>query len=232
MRPFAGAGPGALSTRLTVGHYGASGQTRSSFISNSLTIGSPVAFARSRIQARNPGFNNSSKELNQMAVNAYLYVDGVEGPSTSKTGCIDVLSFSWGVSQTAVYGAGASGKEAKAGRADFSNLSIMKVLDKTTPLLADHCATGNILPKVYIVYDKPVGDKQDNYFRIYVKDALITSVQLSGSNENPTESVSFAFQGVEIAYKAENDDGTLAGAVAKGYDLEKLTADYAAADAF
>jgi hypothetical protein len=57
-------------------------------------------------------------------------------------------------------------------------------------------------------------------------------VQLSGSNENPTESVSFAFQGVEIGYKAENDDGTLAGAVVKGYDLEKLTADYAAADAF
>ena len=44
-----------------------------------------------------------------MAVNAYLYVDGVTGPSTSKTGFIDVLSFSWGVSQTAVYGTGASG---------------------------------------------------------------------------------------------------------------------------
>ena len=167
-----------------------------------------------------------------MAVNAYLYVDGVDGPSTSKTGFIDVLSFSWGVSQTAVYGAGASGKEAKAGRADFTNLSIMKVLDKTTPLLADHCASGNILPKVYILYDKPVGDKQADYFRIYCKDALITSVQLSGSNENPSESVSFAFQGVEIGYKAENDDGTLAGAVVKGYDLEKLTADYAATDAF
>jgi type VI secretion system secreted protein Hcp len=167
-----------------------------------------------------------------MAVNAYLYVDTVDGPSTSKTGFIDVLSFSWGVTQTAVYGAGASGKEAKAGRADFTNLSIMKVLDKTSPLLADHCATGNILAKVYLVYDKPVGDKQADYFRVYCKDALITSVQLSGSNENPTESVSFAFQGVEIGYKAENDDGTLAGAVCKGYDLEKLTADYAAADAF
>jgi type VI secretion system secreted protein Hcp len=167
-----------------------------------------------------------------MAVNAYLYVDTVDGPSTSKTGFIDVLSFSWGVTQTAVYGAGASGKEAKAGRADFTNLSIMKVLDKTSPLLADHCATGNILAKVYLVYDKPVGDKQADYFRVYCKDALITSVQLSGSNENPMESVSFAFQGVEIGYKAENDDGTLAGAVCKGYDLEKLTADYAAADAF
>ena len=165
-----------------------------------------------------------------MAVNAYLYVDGVEGPSTSKAGCIDVLSFSWGVSQTAVYGAGASGKEAKAGRADFSNLSIMKVLDKTTPLLCDHCATGNILPKVYILYDKPVGDKQQAYFRIWVKDALITSVQLSGSSENPTESVSFAFQAVEIAYAPEKDDGTLDAAIRKGYDLEKLTADFAADD--
>lgn len=167
-----------------------------------------------------------------MAVNAYLYVDGINGPSTSKTGFIDVLSFSWGVSQTTTYGAGASGKESKAGRADFSNLTIMKVLDKTTPYLCDHCASGNILPKVYILYDKPVGDKQADYFRVYIKDALITSVSLSGSNENPTEAVSFAFQAVEIAYKAENDDGTLAGAIPKGYDLELLTADYAAPDAF
>ena len=68
-----------------------------------------------------------------MAVNAYLFVEGVDGPSTSKPNHIDVLSFSWGVSQTSTYGAGASGKEAKAGRADFSNLTIMKVLDKTTP---------------------------------------------------------------------------------------------------
>ena len=163
-----------------------------------------------------------------MAVNAYLYVDGVDGPSTSKPGCIDVLSFSWGVSQTAVYGTGASGKEAKAGRANFSDLTIMKVLDKTTPLLCDHCATGDILKKVYLLYDKPVGDKQAPYFRIWIKDALITSVQLAGSSENPTESVSFAFQGVEIAYAPEKDDGTLDAAVRKGYDLELLTANFAA----
>jgi type VI secretion system secreted protein Hcp len=163
-----------------------------------------------------------------MAVSAHLYVDGIKGPSTSVPGTIDVLSFSWGVSQTAVYGAGASGKEAKAGRADFSNLTIMKVLDATSPLLCDHCATGNILPKVYIIYTKPVGDKQDNYFRIWVKDALVTSVQLSGSSEQPVESVSFAYQGVEIAYRPEKDDGTLDAAIPKGYDLELLTADFAA----
>jgi len=164
-----------------------------------------------------------------MAVNAYLYIKGIEGPSTSKPKHIDVLSFSFGVSQTAVYGAGASGKEAKSGRAYFSNLTIMKVLDKTTPLLADNCASGDILGEVYLVYDKPVGDSQDDYFRVYLKDALITSLQLSGSNENPTESVSFAFQAVEIAYRPEKEDGQLEAAIRKGYNLEKLTADFAAA---
>ncbi|MGO9228795.1 MAG: Hcp family type VI secretion system effector [Bryobacteraceae bacterium] len=163
-----------------------------------------------------------------MAVNAYLYIDGVKGPSAGKTDGIDILSFSWGVSQTSTYGAGASGKEAKAGRADFSNLTVMKVLDKTTALLCDHCASGDILKEVYILYDKPVGDKQDDYFRIYLKDALITSVQLSGSNENPTESVSFAFQAVEVAYKPEKDDGSLDAAISKGYDLASMKPDFAA----
>lgn len=157
-----------------------------------------------------------------MAVNAYLIIDGTPGPSTSKDDAIDVLSFSFGASMAQTYGAGSSGKEAKAGRADFSNLNIMKVLDKTSPLLFDHCASGNILTKVTLLYDKPVGDKQEDYFKIELKDALITSVQLSGSQENPVESVSFAFQKIEVAYNAEGDDGALTGFVPKGYDLATL----------
>jgi type VI secretion system secreted protein Hcp len=167
-----------------------------------------------------------------MAVNAYLLVDGVTGPSTSKTGYIDILSFSFGASNSSTYGVGASGLEAKAGRVNFSDLTIMKVLDKTSPILAQHCWSGDILKKVVLLYDKPVGDAQADYFRIYLEDGLITSVQNSGSNENPTESVSFAFQKVEVAYKAENDDGTLAGAVPKGFDLSTLKSDYAAPDPF
>jgi type VI secretion system secreted protein Hcp len=170
-----------------------------------------------------------------MAVNAYLYVDGITGPSTSKTGYIDILSFSWGANQSSTYGTGASGKEAKAGRVDFTNLSIMKVLDATTPLLFNYTVSGTIISKVYILYDKPVGKDgavQGDYFRIFLADAMITSLALSGSSDNPTESLSFAFQSVEVAYKAEQDDGTLAAAVPKGYDLETLAANWAAPDKF
>lgn len=156
-----------------------------------------------------------------MAVNAYLIIDGRPGPSTSKQNAIDVLSFSFGASQTAVIGSGSSGGEARAGRADVSNLTIMKVLDKTSPLLFDDCVTGNYLDKVDLIYDKPMGDQQEDYFKIHMENALITSVQLSGSSENPVESVSFAFSKVKVSYNPE-EDGKLKGFIDKGFDVLKL----------
>ena len=133
--------------------------------------------------------------------------------------------------QTSTYGPGQSGKEAKAGRADFAELTITKVLDKTTPHLFDHCASGNILDGVYLLYDKPVGDKQDDYFRIYLKDAQITGHQMSAADANPTEQISFAFQAIEVSYRPEKDDGSLDGAIPKGYDLASLAPGYAAPNA-
>ena len=53
-----------------------------------------------------------------MAVNAYLIIDGVSGPSQSRTDAIDILSFSFGANMTTTYQAGSSGQESKAGRAN------------------------------------------------------------------------------------------------------------------
>ena len=156
-----------------------------------------------------------------MAVNAYLVIDGRPGPSTSKQDAIDILSFSFGASQTAVIGQGSSGGEARAGRANVSDVTIMKVLDKTSPLLFDDCVTGNYLKKVDIIYDKPMGDSQEDYFKIHMEDALITSIQLSGSSENPVESISFAFSKVKVSYNPE-EEGSLKGFIDKGFDVLKL----------
>jgi type VI secretion system secreted protein Hcp len=156
-----------------------------------------------------------------MAVNAYLVIDGRPGPSTSKQDAIDILSFSFGASMSAVIGAGSSGGESRAGRANLSDVTIMKVLDKTSPLLFDDCVTGNYLTKVDLIYDKPMGDSQEDYFKIHMEDALITSIQLSGSNENPMESISFAFSKVKVSYNPEKD-GALEGFIDKGFDVLKL----------
>ena len=79
----------------------------------------------------------------------------------------------------------------------------MKVVDKVSPLLFDDCVTGNYLKKVDIIYDKPMGDDQQDYYKIHLEDALITSIQHSGSNENPMESISFAYSKIKVSYNPE-----------------------------
>ena len=156
-----------------------------------------------------------------MAVYAYLIIDGRPGPSTSKKDAIDILSFSFGASQTAVIGHGSSGGESRSGRANLSDVSIMKVVDKTSPLLFDDCVTGNYLKKVDIIYDKPMGDNQEPYYKIHLEDALITSIQHSGSSENPMESVTFAYSKIKVSYNPE-EGGALKGFIDKGFDVLQI----------
>jgi type VI secretion system secreted protein Hcp len=152
-----------------------------------------------------------------MAVSAYMTIKGITGPSTSKPNAIDILSFSQGVSVVSTYGVGASGNESRSGRPDFGPVAVMKVSDKASPFLFQYCVKANVIPSVVIEYTKPVGGKQQTYLKVSLGDALITSFQISGSSEHPSESVTFAYQAIEIAYAAEKDDGTLDSLVPKGY---------------
>ena len=144
-----------------------------------------------------------------MAVNAYLIVDGRPGPSSRKQNAIDVLSFGFGASQTG------------SGRADINDVMIMKCVDSVSPLLFEDCVTGNFLKSVDIVYTKATGDEQQDFYRIQLEDALITSIQHYGSDENPMESVSFAFSRVKIGYNPEAG-GRLKAFIERGFDLLTL----------
>jgi type VI secretion system secreted protein Hcp len=158
-----------------------------------------------------------------MAVNAYLVIKGRPGPSISKKDAIDILSFSFGVSQANVIGAGSSGAESTAGRANLSDVTIQKVADKLSPDLFLDCAAGTTLDEVDIIYDKPVGvsNAQQDYFKIHLEKAFITSFSISGSSENPAESISFAFSKIKISYNPE-ENGVMKGFIDKGFDALKF----------
>ena len=155
-----------------------------------------------------------------MAVNAYLVIDGIEGPSKSKSKAIDVMSFSFGTSRMTMISA-ASGGEMKSGKTDFTDVSIMKVLDKTSTDLWASCVKATFLKKVELFYDKPVNGKQEDYFKIELEDALITNIQFSGSSEHPVESLSFTFSKIKVSYNPE-EDGALKGFIDRGYDVQTL----------
>ena len=95
------------------------------------------------------------------------------------------------MSQANVIGAGSSGAESTAGRANLSDVSISKVTDKLTPDLFLDCASGTVHDEVDIIYDKPVGvsNAQQDYFKIHMEKAFITYMKVNGSSENPTESI-------------------------------------------
>ena len=77
-----------------------------------------------------------------MAVDVFLKIKGIPGESADSKhkGEIDVLSYSWGISQTGTMSYGGGGG---AGKANFSDFSFMMRMNKATPKLMQACANGS-----------------------------------------------------------------------------------------
>jgi type VI secretion system secreted protein Hcp len=154
-----------------------------------------------------------------MAVDVFLKIGDVKGESkdSKHEGEIDVLSWSWGVSNT---GSGALGGGHGAGKANFGDLSFMHALDKSSPVLMKACAMGDHFKDATLVSRK-AGKGQQDYLIVKMKEVFITSVQPSGSSEHPMESVSMSFGHVDLEYKAQKADGSLDAGIHFIYDLKK-----------
>jgi len=153
-----------------------------------------------------------------MAVDVFLKLGDVKGESkdSKHPDEIDVLSWSWGVSNSGNSAGGGHG----AGKANFQDLSFMHALDKASPVLMKACAMGDHFADATLVSRK-AGKGQQDYLVIKMKEVFITSVQPSGSSEHPMESVSMSFGHVDLEYKAQKTDGSLEGGVHFIYDLKK-----------
>jgi type VI secretion system secreted protein Hcp len=152
--------------------------------------------------------------------NSYLLIEGVVGTSTVVEKAIEIYSFSWGCTN-----AGASAKasgESRAGRPDFSELNIMKNVDPTSVELLRHCVTCDAFPKATLGYMKQINDANQEYFHIILKQVYISSIQVSGGSENPSESVSISYEEIEFGYNPEKEDKKgLAGFKAMKYSVRQ-----------
>jgi type VI secretion system secreted protein Hcp len=153
-----------------------------------------------------------------MAVDVFLKLGDIKGESkdSKHVGEIDVLSWSWGVSQTGTMGHGGGGG---AGKANFNDLSIMHAVDKASPVLMTKCATGEHIKEATLISRK-AGKGQQEYLIVKMNDILITSVQPSGSSEHPMESVSMQFSKIDFEYKPQKEDGSLDAGVHFKYDIK------------
>jgi type VI secretion system secreted protein Hcp len=131
---------------------------------------------------------------------------------------IEVLSISWGVSNSGSMAHGSGGGE---GKASFSDLSFMHNVDKASPVLMQACATGVHIKEATITHRKS-GKGQQEYLIVKMNDVIVTSVQNSGSSGGggTTESVSIAFAKVDLEYKPQKPDGSLDAGLHFKYDLK------------
>jgi type VI secretion system secreted protein Hcp len=154
-----------------------------------------------------------------MAVDVFLNIEGIPGESADEKhpNEIDVLSYSWGVSQTgtASYGGGMG-----AGKANFGDFSFMMRMNKATPKLMNAVATGEHIPKAVLTCRK-AGGKQEDYMVYKFYDLLVSSYQTSASSEEPTESISFNYSKMEMEYKIQDAKGMTKTAGVFKYDLKK-----------
>jgi type VI secretion system secreted protein Hcp len=153
-----------------------------------------------------------------MAVDIFLKLDGIKGESQDSKHKeeIDVMSYSFGASQsgTMAYGGGGG-----AGKVQFQDLSFTHRVDKSSPILFLHCANGHHIKEATLT-NRKAGKEQQEYLVLKLTDLIVSSVQHgdSAGGELPMESVSINFAKIEMEYKEQKKDGTLGAGVKFNWD--------------
>ncbi len=131
---------------------------------------------------------------------------------------IEILSWSWGVTNAAKpSGGGGGGGE---GKSSFHDLSFTHKIDKASPLLMRACATGEHLKEATITRRK-AGKGQQEFLIIKMSDVLITAVTDADNDEGGNlETVSLAFAKVALEYRPQKADGSIDAGVHFKYDLK------------
>lgn len=139
----------------------------------------------------------------------YIKLEGINGESkdSKHKDWIDVLTFSYGVSQSSSMFSGGGGG---VGKASFDSLTFSHYVDRATPNLFKYCAAGKHIPKVEVSACK-AGDGSQEYMRVILNDVLVTHAGPTGSTEDSRvrETVSLSYAKIEIQVKEQNADGSM-----------------------
>jgi len=141
----------------------------------------------------------------------------------SSKGGIDVLAWSWGMSQS---GSAHMGGGAGAGKASFQDLSFTKYVDKASTPLMLALTKGSHIPECKLTCRK-AGEGQQKYIEITMKEVLVSSVSTGGSGgeDRLTENVTLNFGEVKFEYFLQKIDGTVASGGIFAYNIatQKVT---------
>ncbi len=156
-----------------------------------------------------------------MAVDMFLELDGIKGESQDgkHKEKIDVLAWSWGMSQS---GTTHMGSGSGSGKVSVQDLSLTKYVDKASGTLINHACTGKHISKGKLIVRK-AGDKPLEYITVDLEDIIVTQVSSGGSGgeDRLTENVTLNFGKFKYSYTTQAKDGSAGPKVEFGWSIAK-----------
>jgi type VI secretion system secreted protein Hcp len=143
-----------------------------------------------------------------MAVDMTLKLKDIDGESkvSGYEGWIDVLAWSWGMSNASSFHHGGGGG---SGKVNINDISITKYVDKASSKLMLKACDGTHIGEGTLSVRKAGGDKPVEYLKIKMTDLMVTSVQTGGTGgeDRLTENIGLCFAKVEVTYSEQDSKG-------------------------
>ncbi len=154
-----------------------------------------------------------------MATDMFLKIGDIKGESSDSKhkGEIDVLAWSWGLTQSGTMTAGGGGG---AGKVSVQDISLTKYVDKSSPMLILACCNGKHFKEAVLTVRK-AGEKPLEYLKITMKQLLVSSLSTGGSagEDRLKENVALNFAEFKVAYVPQKADGSSEPAIEVGWNI-------------
>ncbi|WP_321785142.1 type VI secretion system tube protein Hcp [Paraburkholderia sp. J94] len=152
----------------------------------------------------------------------FIKIDGIAGESQDATHPdeIELLGWSWSVTQLSSMQSGSGGGAAKA---SVSDLQFTHLIDRASPNLASHCFQGKHIPRVWLTLRK-AGGLPLEYLKITMFDVIVTRVEPAAGNGFALEHVALSFARMQQEYVVQSATGGSQGTVTALIDVKQNTA--------
>jgi type VI secretion system secreted protein Hcp len=154
-----------------------------------------------------------------MAMDMFIKIGDLKGESEDKThkDSVDVLAWSWGLSQS---GTTHIGQGSGAGKVNVQDLSFTKYIDVSSPELMLACCNGKHFPEAKLTVRK-AGETPLEYLKITMTDVMVASVSTGGSGgeDKLTENVTLNFGKVKVEYVEQTKTGGQGAKPTMGWDI-------------
>jgi type VI secretion system secreted protein Hcp len=155
-----------------------------------------------------------------MAVDMFLKLNGVAGESKDKTHTkeIDILAWTWGMSNS---GSAHVGGGAGSGKVSVQDLSVTKYIDSSSAQIMLSCCDGTHFDTALLTVRKAGGADPVEYLKINLQEVLITSVATGGEggDDRLTENVTLNFAKVKVEYLPQEAKGGKGNMIPFSWDI-------------